>query len=335
MKIIKVFAVFMVFFSLFGCSSKEETKEQEDVVKTTLVEAPEDQDLEQLFQFKSVERTNITDYTENKMKEGVYCIGILDNDKSIFWYSSDDGYGYDDGVFLYVDKKLTSNNIVQYAEKLNGDAISYEEFLSDYYISSDTIENLNDYLKRENYDKLIDFFDNSAQILTKTIYYQNGKIVDELSDGKGIILQNNGIYVGDIKNGQRNGNGKQLGIYTEENSYTVASGSWKDNMLNGKATYYEPNIQVSSSQEEENVDFTYEGNFTDNYYDGTITATWKSDTGTYSGTFKADMGNIEIIREENGKYIYLDDGKGYYWYFTDVTALNGWRVWSDDYSTTK
>ena len=87
--------------------------------------------------------------------------------------------------------------------------------------------------------------------------------------------------------------------------------------------------------EEKNVNFTYEGNFTDNYYDGTITATWKSDTGTYSGTFKADMGNIEIIREENGKYIYLDDGKGYYWYFTDVTALNGWRVWSDDYSTTK
>ena len=335
MKITKLFVVMMMLFSLIGCSGKEETKEQEDVVETALVEAPEDQDLEQLFKFKSVERTSITDYTENKMKEGLYSIGILDNDTSIFWYSSDDGYGYDDGVFLYVDKKITSSNIMEYAEKLNGNAISYEEFLSEYYINSDTIEKLNDYMKEDDYDKLIDFFNNNAQLLTETIYYQNGKIVNELSNGKATILQNNGIYVGNIKNGQRNGEGKQMGIYTGENSYTVASGTWKNDMLNGQATYYEPNIQVSSSQEEENVDFTYEGNFTDNYYDGTITATWKSDSGTYSGTFKANKGNIEIIREETGKYIYLDDGKGYYWYFTDATALNGWKVWSDDYSTTK
>lgn len=36
------------------------------------------------------------------------------------------------------------------------------------------------------------------------------------------------------------------------------------------------------------------------------------------------MAHLMLIWE---KYIYLDNGEGYYWYFTDSTALEGWKVW--------
>ena len=47
---------------------------------------------------------------------------------------------------------------------------------------------------------------------------------------------------------------------------------------------------------EVDVDFTYEGNFTNNYYDGKIEATWKSNSETYHSTFNADMGKIYLFR---------------------------------------
>lgn len=118
-----------------------------------------------------------------------------------------------------------------------------------------------------------------------------------------------------------------MGIYVNDYSYIVATGTWKNDKLNGNATYYEPNITVASSKSEELVNFTYEGNFTDNYYDGEIKAKWQTPTGIYYGTFNANMGKVNILREENGKYIYLDNGNGYYWYFSDSTALESWMVW--------
>ncbi|WP_296878087.1 hypothetical protein [Thomasclavelia sp.] len=65
--------------------------------------------------------------------------------------------------------------------------------------------------------------------------------------------------------------------------------------LNSQATYFESNIAVSLLMSEVDVDFTYEGNFTNNYYDGKIEATWKSNSGTYHGTFNADMGKNIFI----------------------------------------
>lgn len=189
------------------------------------------------------------------------------------------------------------------------------------------LQKITDDLDDGNYDQIIDFFKNNTGDIIETIYFQNGKTVSSLLDGQATILLKNGIYVGEVKNSERNGQGKQLGIYTDDYSYTVAQGTWKNDMLNGKATYFEPNISVNSSLEEGKVDFTYEGNFTDNYYDGIISATWQSKTGTYYGTFKADMGKIDLLREENGKYVYLDNGEGYYWYFIDKTALDNWKVW--------
>lgn len=208
-----------------------------------------------------------------------------------------------------------------------------EKIKKQYSTEALIIKDLTNKMKNKNYEKILSFFKKERKDMSEEVYYyQNGEIVDELSLGEATILMENGIYVGEVKNGKRDGQGQQLGIYTDDFSYTVANGSWKNDMLNGEATYYEPNISVSSSKSDSEVNFMYEGNFTDNYYDGEIHATWKSKSGTYEGTFYADMGKIALLKEEDGKYIYLDNGQGYYWYFTDSSALEGWKVWDGRYS---
>ena len=191
------------------------------------------------------------------------------------------------------------------------------------------IQKAEKYINDNEYDKVVSLLKSESDVIGNSVYYyQKNKLVDDMTDGKALILQKNGVYTGEIKNDKKNGQGKQLGIYSDDYSYTVSDGSWKNGKLNGEAIYYEPNIAVSSSKSEDKVDFTYKGNFTENYYDGVISATWESESGIYEAKFTADMGNITVLREENGKYIYLDDGKGYYWYFEDPTALQGWIVWA-------
>lgn len=235
-------------------------------------------------------------------------------------------YNFDNEItILYVEE---NSYALEYAVKNNFTYILNGKQYDRLSKLEQTLQDITEKMNEKKYDEIIDILKNKPSVLNETIYYfQNGKVVNKLSNGEAIILMENGIYSGEVKNQQRSGKGIQLGIYTDDYSYTVADGTWKNDKLNGNATYYEYNISVSSSKSEPYVDFIYNGNFTNNYYDGNIKATWKSSTGTYSGTFKADMGNIAILREEDGKYIYLDNGNGYYWYFIDQTALNGWMVW--------
>lgn len=194
---------------------------------------------------------------------------------------------------------------------------------------TDLLRNVTEKVKREEYSDVYKLIKTNSSLFEKsTYYYQNEKNVGELSTGEATILMKNGVYVGKVKDNKKHGKGIQIGFYLGDgDSYTIADGTWENDQLNGQATYFESNIAVSSSMSESNVDFTYKGNFTNNYYDGKIEATWESDSGTYHGTFNADMGKLEILKEENGRYIYLDNGEGYYWYFTDSTALEGWKVW--------
>lgn len=312
---------------------KDESDSTTNNKQYSVVQITKDDDIESLFLFTSVEQTNITDASYSGIQNGTYSLGVLSNGHSVFWFSDDDGTENDDCLFIYVEKKLKTAELISYIDKLDEDPITYQEFLKLYsqYEKdeiSQIMEDITKKLEDKKYDDIVDFFKEKRSHLNNSIYYyQNGRLVNELSTGHATILMENGIYVGEIKNEQRYGEGMQFGIYTNDYSYTVVNGTWKNDKLNGYATYYEPNISVLSSKSESLVDFTYEGNFTDNYYDGNIKATWKSKTGTYTSTFEADMGKITVLRQEDEKYIYLDDGNGYYWYFTDSTALEGWKVW--------
>lgn len=48
------------------------------------------------------------------------------------WKSGDDGYGYDDCLFLYVEDKVSDVQVATYASKLKEELISYENFKEKY-----------------------------------------------------------------------------------------------------------------------------------------------------------------------------------------------------------
>lgn len=63
---------------------------------------------------------------------GCYCIGALPGGNSVVWKSDDDGYGYDDCLFLYVEDKVSDVQVATYASKLKEEPISYENFKEKY-----------------------------------------------------------------------------------------------------------------------------------------------------------------------------------------------------------
>jgi len=119
-----------VFFLVSGCSSKSIEDDKEVKKDYVVVKVASDEIIDEIFDFKSIEQTNITNFSEANVKEGVYSIGHLSDGNSVFWFSSDDGYGYDDCLFIYTEKSLNTSSVMQYAPKLKEEPISYNEFLS-------------------------------------------------------------------------------------------------------------------------------------------------------------------------------------------------------------
>lgn len=130
-KIISIFLCLSMLFLSSGCSSKNE-ENGENVESDYIVVKVEDNDkIDEIFNFSSIERTNITNFSDADVKEGVYSIGHLSNGNSVIWFSSDDGYGYDDCLFIYVKDNLNTSSIMHYASKLKEEPISYNDFLND------------------------------------------------------------------------------------------------------------------------------------------------------------------------------------------------------------
>lgn len=111
---------------LISCSGNIEKNEESNY---TVVKISSNTKVGDLFKFKSVSKI-VVDSGVSKLdvENGCYCIGRLKDGNSIVWRSDDDGYGYDDCLFIYVEDKISDTQIVTYATKLKEKPISYDSF---------------------------------------------------------------------------------------------------------------------------------------------------------------------------------------------------------------
>lgn len=120
----RCFAVILYVMLLVGCGSKTEGE-----VDYVVVEVPEDATVKDLFEFESVSKVVLGgEMSKIDVEGGCYCVGVLKGGNSIVWKSDDDNYGYDDGVFLYVEGKVSDVQTAAYASKLKGTSISFNDF---------------------------------------------------------------------------------------------------------------------------------------------------------------------------------------------------------------
>ena len=175
------------------------------------------------------------------------------------------------------------------------DNSAYANKISEYETRVSFLSQARDLLGQSDYDGLRALIDSDSGYNGSTYYLVDGKYVDSVENGNGVIYDVNGIYVGDIVNNQRSGNGKQLLYYTNSERYLIAEGAWQNNALNGEASV--------SDFTEDNTLITTTGNFTDGYENGTMTVKWH-DSYDWSATYKAEMGDYVDAKEDSDGYHY-------------------------------
>ena len=113
-----IVALAFSFMMLAGCG-KTTSGETEDSDSCVVVQVPEGDAVEDLFQFQS--KINVSTLNDVSKLDGTIHIGILENGNSVVWRS--------DSVFLYVPGEASDASVVHYSNKLlEGEPISYEEF---------------------------------------------------------------------------------------------------------------------------------------------------------------------------------------------------------------
>ena len=122
---------------LAGCNGTEERPPKaENLADYVVVSVHSDVDIESYFDFSSVDRVHLETYfgSDDNLDSGVYSAGHLSDGNCIVWRSDDDGYGYDDCLFVYVEEDLSGGEVpwIKYAEKLGEEPIDFEEFLREY-----------------------------------------------------------------------------------------------------------------------------------------------------------------------------------------------------------
>lgn len=129
-KVIGIFLVITFLVFLAGCGSKSTGDEQKNY---TVVRAPENESVEEIFDFESVTKVALSgELSKLGIEEGCYGIGILSNGHSVVWRTDDDLYDYDDGLFVYVEDSVSKQQVISYAAKPEDTPITYDEFKEKY-----------------------------------------------------------------------------------------------------------------------------------------------------------------------------------------------------------
>ena len=224
---------------------------------------------------------------------------------------------------------IRQNRIDEVTASLDAGEYSFSEGEVDDLKDACTLQQIYSMMQSSDYAGLLAYFKGDrAQLGTGIYYYQNGQKLDEIAEGSGMILSTYGVYAGDVQDSQRNGNGKQFGIYADSDTqYTVTEGVWSGDAANGQCTYSEYR-EVDSNGEEWN--WTYSGNVSGNLFNGDIAISWSHPDGSDadSGTAHAENGTFSCIREEAGsQYVYVEGGSGRYWFYTSADDLSNQGIW--------
>ena len=202
-----------------------------------------------------------------------------------------------------------------------------KEQLTDLY----TLQEIWHMTENSDFEKLTAYFSGDREQLgVGTYYYQDGQILDGISSGKGMILESWGVYVGEIRDNERSGEGRQFGAYSDSDTeYTVSDGTWSENMANGQCTYREFSRKDSAG---DTWNWSWTGNMTDNLFDGNITVSWSRTDGSEkdTGMIHAENGTFPCIRKEgNSAYVYLEGtSTDRYWMVSSEDDLKNRGNWN-------
>lgn len=129
-KIVFSFLAAFLFVFEIGCGNKIAEKEQANYV---VVEISDGTNVNDLFEFQSVSKVALGgEVSKLGIQEGCYCIGRLQGKNSIVWRADDDGTGYDDCLFIYVEQEVSNVQVTSYVSKLGETPISYDSFKEEY-----------------------------------------------------------------------------------------------------------------------------------------------------------------------------------------------------------
>lgn len=153
-------------------------------------------------------------------------------------------------------------------------------------------------------------------------YFQDFRIVDSIENGQGMIFDSyEGIYLGSIKDGERDGEGRQFGSEFSEDRYYTVSGNWVENSVNGYCTFYDNYYYESDDGSIWKA--TFSGNYTMGLEDGKIKMEWWTgeDEEQYDwGYIQSTAGVRECLEEtEDGKLVYVE-GDDRRWMSNDLTG---------------
>ena len=182
-------------------------------------------------------------------------------------------------------------------------------------------------MENSDYAGLLQFFKGDAVNidLSYVRYFQNGEIQETIVEGTGMILSQFGVYMGEIRDNLRSGNGRQFGTFTIlDTMYTLTDGPWSDNMANGQCTY----MVVDQANERNNCTIT--GNVVNNLFHGDMTLDELTDDGPETFKAHAENGVYTCIRiEDQEKYVYAESISGI-WYLSYLAEehLHNNGIWS-------
>ena len=249
-------------------------------------------------------------------------------DDSNGWVWDDVERKYDENGNLIEEIFYDENGNIESRYVKEYETIQVDKQDSDEKDEPKTVVSISDEEKLEFMKKLYDSMKNKAyesvsvliedrNTMWTTIYYQNGQLVDKLSDGEALIYSyGSGVYYGEVLNGKRQGKGVQ---WKEDRKwakdgqvpYYYIDGIWRDNKGNGHCLAY---YSAYFSGEEIGNHYAYiEGEYLDSMENGEMCMTWLGTNGEVcTGTYEAVEGVLQNKGEPDGqgRYVLVEDENG-------------------------
>lgn len=225
-------------------------------------------------------------------------------------------------AYVILDQGIDKNSAPNSLDDLKDDIIIYQQ-------EWECLNSLYNKMCAGDYEWLEDYFNNNISDQTylsdfgDRFYFQNNQIVDMIEDGYGMIYDSeNGLYLGEIRQNQREGSGSQFGIEYDGYYFTV-EGVWSNNSANGYCIYYDSHYHDKDNGEYVAAEF--KGEYVEGLENGDIEMTWwyKNADGTNikndCGTIYANQGVRETLDTKDDLKVYVI-GDNSYWYMKDLTG---------------
>lgn len=122
------------------------------------------------------------------------------------------------------------------------------------------------------------------------------------ADAKEVVMDETGIYYGQLVDGKRSGDGVQLFA----GNYSVYTGAWANDLPNGTGTYRKTTADGTTLE--------FAGNYTDGYENGEMTFTATNATGSQTAAYTAAKGTRTTVKKISDTQYAFAQFDTVYWY---------------------